>query len=104
MATVIMMKNPQTGIIKKGLYGFSWTTFFFTGIPAICRGDLITGICLIIASFLTAGIAGIVWAFIYNKKYTLKLVEEGYVFIGNEDENKKAQHALCISHTGMDKS
>jgi uncharacterized membrane protein len=27
MAKEILMKHPQTGVIKKGFYGFSWTSF-----------------------------------------------------------------------------
>ena len=97
MATVIMLKHPQTGIIRKGLYGFSWTTFFFGGFPALFRGDIVTGVCVMIACVLTFGLAGIVWAFMYNKRYTLGLVERGYIFAGSEGENDLAMQALGIS-------
>jgi hypothetical protein len=50
-----MMKNPNTGVIKKGFYGFSWTTFLFGGIPALFRGDIITG--LVVGPFLV----GFIW-------------------------------------------
>ncbi|MCQ2879452.1 HrgC protein [Helicobacter pylori] len=57
MATsVVLRKNNLT---KKGLVGFSWTTLFF--------GFLVPAI-----------IANIVFAFIYNKKYTTKLLEDDY--------------------------
>jgi hypothetical protein len=98
MATVIMMKNPQTGVIKKGIYGFSWTTFFFGGFPALFRGDIVVGICVMIASMLTLGVAGIIWAFIYNKRYTLGLIEKGYKFAGGEAENDLARSKLGIGH------
>lgn len=38
MATVVMLKHPETGIVTKGFYGFSWTTFFFGCLPALFRG------------------------------------------------------------------
>lgn len=96
MATMIMMKNPETGILKKGFYGFSWTTLFFAGIPAICRGDLKVGILVLIASLLTGGIADIIWAFVYNKKYTLGLIEQGFQFIGDPNQILQAKAKLGI--------
>lgn len=97
MATSIMMKHPATGVLKKGLYGFSWTTFFFGGFPALFRGDILTGVLVIVASVLTFGLAGLIWAFIYNKKYTLGLVEKGYVFAESEEKNRAAKAALGIA-------
>lgn len=99
MATIIMMKNPQTGIIKKGFYGFSWTTFFFGGLPALFRGDIKTGILVLIACLLTGGVAGFIWAFFYNKYYTLKLVENGYQFLGDQQQILSAKAALSIANT-----
>lgn len=96
MATQIMLKHPDTGIVKKGLYGFSWTTLFFGGFPALIRGDILIGVVLLFAEVLTFGIAGLVWAFVYNKKYTLGLIEKGYVFAGSEAENALAKQNLGI--------
>lgn len=99
MATVIMMKNPQTGIIKKGFYGFSWTTFFFGGFPALFRGDIKTALIVIIACLITGGVAGFIWAFFYNKSYTLGLVKEGYQFEGDQNAilNAKAKLGIAAS-------
>lgn len=96
MATVIMMENPATGIVKKGFYGFSWTTLFFGGFPAIFRGDLLVGVLVLVANIFTSGLVGLVWAFIYNKKYTLGLVEQGFRFRGNPDDVARAKARLGI--------
>ena len=96
MATKIMMQHPATGISKSGFYGFSWTTFFFGGFPALFRGDILTGLLVIILNILTFLLAGIIWAFFYNKQYTQKLVEKGYVFAGTESEIAAAKSALGI--------
>ncbi len=88
MATAIRMLHPQTGIVKAGYFGFSWTSFFFGGIPALIRGDLWVGLAVIAASLgasaVSAGmfwfVVGLVWAFIYNKRYTHGLLQSGFVF------------------------
>lgn len=87
MATAVRLKHKDTGIPKTGFFGFSWTSLFFGFFPALFRGDYMTfiggfAIQLILGAFtfgLGAIIASIVWAFIYNKYFTTKLLERGYV-------------------------
>lgn len=113
MATVIAMKHKDTGITKDGYYGFSWTTFLFGFFPALFRCDfitfigglIITGILGIIAVgitgdfvaiFLSSLIIYLIWAFMYNKYYTRKLLEQGYVFAAGYTENTVAAKALGV--------
>lgn len=74
--TLITVSNGVE--IKKVPLGFSWTTFFFGGFPALFRQDWLTGIVVIIANAITYGIVGIVMAFIYNKMYAKALFAKGY--------------------------
>ncbi|MGF7173421.1 hypothetical protein [Azospirillum doebereinerae] len=97
MATVVMMRNPQTGIIKKGFVGFSWTTLFFGGFPALFRGDWLMGAILLFLGIVTFGVSGLIAAFIYNKTYTTKLVENGYQFADSEALNALARAKLGVS-------
>lgn len=101
MAKVIWMKNPQTGFVKKGFYGFSWTTLLFGGFPAFFRGDLLTGVLVIIAAVLTGGISSIIWAFMYNRYYTRKLIEQGYQFVGPPQQIQEAKMRLGIASQGV---
>lgn len=107
MATSIMLKHTETSLLKKGFYGFSWTTLFFGFFPALCRGDFVSAgimigimlLSLLIFSFLGIFIYfvfEIIWSFIYNKRYTLKLISQGYELYGNDKELKAAQSALGI--------
>jgi phosphate/sulfate permease len=64
--------------IKKAPIGYSWTTLLFGGFPALFRQDWITGILVIIGSWFTFGIVGIIMSFIYNKIYAKSLFEKGY--------------------------
>lgn len=104
MAERIPMKHKETGITKDGFYGFSWTTFFFGFFPALFRGDFMTFIggfvITIIIALLTAGVGaflvGVFWAFMYNKYYTRKLLERGYVFNGGDEKNRLAASALGV--------
>ena len=104
MATSVQMKHKQSGVVKNGYYGFSWTSFFFGGIPALIRGDIAYGFGVLVAGLLfgafTLGILwfviGLIWAFIYNKNYTHRLIKEGYDFNDTADNIAEAKYALDI--------
>ena len=105
MATRIPMKHEATGLMKDGFYGFSWTTLIFGGFPALFRGDFITFIglfvILVILAVATAGFGAflgmLVWAFMYNKYYTRKLIERGFRFNSSPEENQRAAAAIGVS-------
>jgi hypothetical protein len=99
VARIVMLRNPETGLVKRGCYGFSWTTLLFGGFPAIFRGDWLMGLVLLLLQYLTFGIAGLIAAFIYNKHYTTRLIERGYRFADSEAANAMARARLGITQT-----
>lgn len=108
MAEVIMMKHPQTGVIKKGFVGFSWTVFFFGWLAMVFRGDIILGLCLSLATVcsllfnetqylahvLLIWLIQIVFAFTYNKSYTSRLIKKGFRFSDSDGRNQLGAAAL----------
>ena len=105
MAATIRMKHKQTGIIKQGYYGFSWTSLFFGGFPALIRGDILYGVIAIalgvvlgVASMgILAYAAWLIWAFIYNKNYTQRLLQSGFEFDDEPERVAEARAALGIA-------
>ena len=96
MAQNIRLRHAQSGVITTGFYGFSWTTLFFSGFPAIFRGDLITGVIVLILSASSFWLVAIIWAFLYNRVYTTRLLERGYVFDDGPEKVREAKRALRI--------
>ena len=105
MATVVMLKHKDSGVIKRGYYGFSWTTLFFGFFPALFRSDFQTFIgafvVMLILGLFTFGvgawIAAFAWAFLYNGYYTRKLLERGYVIADSEGTASEARARLRIA-------
>jgi hypothetical protein len=105
MATAVRLRHPQSGIVKTGYFGFSWTSFFFGGFPALMRGDVWIGLAVLagslVASAFSAGllwfVVGLIWAFIYNKRYTLGLLEQGYVFDDDPRQVADAKRGLGVA-------
>ena len=76
--TTIMFENPNTGESKSAPVGFSWTTFFFTFLPALFRGDWKWAAIMFILMPFTLGISNLVFMFIYNKLHMNDLIDSGY--------------------------
>ena len=72
----LLMENPNTGITKNAPVGFSWTTLFFSGFPALFRGDIKW--CIIQLLLSITCISQLIFAFIYNKIFIQKLLEKGF--------------------------
>jgi len=105
MAAAVQMKHKETGIVKTGYYGFSWTSLFFGGFPALLRGDISYGLAVIIAGVLFGAFStgmlwlavALVWAFIYNKYYTQRLLQAGYEFSDTPERVTDAKRAMGIA-------
>ena len=105
MSTKVSLKHTQSGVIKAAPVGFSWTTFFFGGFPALLRGDLkwavimwivwLGGLGLSIVTFgITSVVFGIVLALIYNKRYIVERLEAGYVPADDHSRNVLMQAGI----------
>ena len=74
----VMMTHQITGEQRLAPTGFSWTTLFFGFFPALFRGDLLWAIVMFVTAFLTAGLAWLVWPFVYNGIHQKRLCEKGF--------------------------
>lgn len=114
MAQLIRLTHRTTGEEKQGIYGFSWTIWFFGSLPVVIRRNVVPmGYCLIFGELtllvgailglghlsiaeLLVGVFRIICAFEYNKYYTMRLLESGYQLSGHEQRNAAAAEALGI--------
>lgn len=74
----LVMEHPQTGITQKAPIGFSWTTLFFGGLPALFRGDIKWFFIQLLVDCFTLGVSAFAFPFIYNKIFVKKLLEKGF--------------------------
>jgi len=96
MATEILIKHEDSGLIKTGIYGYSWTYLLFGWFVPLLRGEYGTAFLHLIFTLLTGFIFQIIESFYYNKQYMTRKLTSGWVLSGSDSENKKAKAVLLI--------
>jgi hypothetical protein len=84
-------------MIKTGLYGFSWTYLFFGWFVPLFRGELGVGALHLLFTFFTFGLWQLIVCFLYNKQYMTRMLTNGWVLAGTDQDNLKARAALNIA-------
>lgn len=97
MAEKVMLKNAN-GTIKFGYVGWSWTSFFFGGFPALFRGDFLGFVAYYSVHVLIALLGAMAaigdgmvlvslifslwWCSVYNARHFDNLKQSGFVPVG----------------------
>ena len=97
MAKRVQLIQPETGLMKSGYYGFSWTFLFFGWFVPIFRGELFISLLHFFITIVTFGLWQVIIAFLYNKQYMTRMLEKGYVLNDTEAKNEAARLKLGIA-------
>jgi hypothetical protein len=97
MAKRVQLIQPETGLMKSGYYGFSWTFLFFGWFVPVFRGELLIGLLHLVITVVTFGLWQVIIAFLYNKQYMTRMLEKGYVLNDTEGVNDAARRKLGIA-------
>lgn len=96
MAHKILIKHPQSGLVRDGYYGFSWTYLFFGWFVPLFRGELGVAALHFLFSIVTLGLWQLIVAFLYNKQYMTRMLTSGWVLADSETANRLAAYKLNI--------
>ena len=99
MAKKVTLKNPSTGLMKQGFYGYSWTYLFFGFFVPLFRGELVVGALHLLFTLFTGGLWQLIVSFLYNNQYMTRMLEKGYVLSDEEGVMAAARVKLGISPT-----
>ena len=78
------LKHTDSGLNKKGYYGYCWTYFLFGAFVPVFRGEIGIGLLHFIFTAITFGLFWLIMPFLYNKQYTNRLLTNGFKL--SEDE------------------
>ena len=96
MATKINIKHTESGMVKTGFYGYSWTYLVFGWFVPLFRGELGVGALHLLFTLFTAGIWQLIVCFLYNKQYMTRMLTSGWVLAGTDSDNALAGATLGI--------
>jgi|TARA_B110000881_G_scaffold186192_1_gene174811 hypothetical protein len=102
MAIEIPIKHNESGLLKTGVHGFSWTYLFFGFFVPLFRGETQTAFIHLILQVITGGIWQIYCCFVYNKNYMTRMLTSGWELDGSEDQNRIAATELGIAYESKD--
>ncbi len=84
----VTIEDKKNQIIKEAPVGFSWTVLFFGGLVPLVRGDWGYFFIMLVASIVTFGISGIIFAFIYNRIYLQNSLKKDFKVKSYEGDKK----------------
>ena len=97
MANKINIKHKESGMVKTGFYGFSWTYLLFGWFVPLFRGELVVGALHLLFTIVTLGLWQFIVCFLYNKQYMTRMLTSGWVLEGSDSDKVLAGTALGIS-------
>jgi hypothetical protein len=97
MATRVTIKHPQSGLVRNGYVGFSWTYLFFGFWVPLIRGEIGIAALHFMLTIVTVGLWQFVVSFLYNKQYMTRKLTSGWVLADNAERNTLAAVKLGMA-------
>ena len=70
--------HKESGLVKKGYLGYSWSYLFFGWFVPIFRGELGVGLLDLAITLFSAGLSQLIFPFIYNRQHMTRLLLSGW--------------------------
>ena len=93
----IKVKHNESGIQKNCFVGYSWTYFFFGFFVPVFRGEISIGVFHLILSMITFGIFQMIMPFLYNKQFSIRLLNNSWSLNDSEENNTIARQKIGIA-------
>ena len=92
----VLIKHTQSGIVKNGYLGFSWTYLLFGWMVPVLRGEIGIGALHFLLTLATFGLMQLIMPFLYNKQFMIRQLTNGYELCDEASVNAMAKQRLGI--------
>lgn len=92
---IVKMEN-DAGVVRQVKVGFSWTAFFFGGLPFFFRGIPMNGVLWLVLSCVTLGVSNLILSFLINKQTAHYYLEHGYKPTGEGWSTAGAKWGIAV--------
>lgn len=93
----VWIKHGQSGLLRKGFYGYSWTYLLFGFFVPIFRGEIGIGFLHLLFNILTLGVFQIFMPYLYNKQYMTRQLTRGWSLADTPQKVARAKMRLRIA-------
>lgn len=101
IAVLGMQKNVRlihsnSGLVKDGYVGYSWTYLVFGWFVPMFRGELAIGVVHFVFTLISAGLSQLFFPFIYNRQYMTRMLTSGWQLDSSDSNYELAKRRLNI--------
>lgn len=93
----VMLKHRDSGLLRKGRIGYSWTYLLFGWMVPVFRGEIGIGVLHLILTVISLGLFQLVMPYLYNRQYMTRQLTSGWVLADSEEVNQIARLRLGIA-------
>jgi len=93
----VILKHTQSGLVKNGFFGYSWTYLIFGWFVPVVRGEIGIGLLHLILTMISFGLFQLIMPFLYNKQFTTRLLLNNWELSDSDEKNNLARIKLGIA-------
>lgn len=88
--------HAESGLVKTGYIGYSWTYLLFGWFVPLFRGELGVALMHLVITIVSAGLSQLIFAFIYNRQYMNRMLTSGWRLDPTDANYELAKRVLYI--------
>ena len=74
----VRIVHGDSGLVKTGYIGYSWTYLIFGWFVPFIRGELGISLLHLVITVVSAGLSQLIFPFIYNRQYMNRMLTSGW--------------------------
>ena len=92
----VRIVHADSGLVKTGFIGYSWTYLLFGWFVPLVRGELGVAVLHLMITIVSAGLSQLIFAFIYNRQYMNRMLTSGWRLDVSDENFELARRVLGI--------
>lgn len=88
--------HADSGLVKTGYIGYSWTYLLFGWFVPLVRGELGIGLLHLFITLVSAGLSQLIFPFLYNRQYMNRMLTSGWRLDASDPNYELAKRVLGI--------
>jgi hypothetical protein len=92
----VRIVHTESGLVKTGYIGYSWTYLLFGWFVPLVRGELGVAVLHFFLTFMSAGLSQLIFPFLYNRQYMNRMLTSGWRLDPMDENYELAKRTLQV--------